>query len=309
MAVTEVITDFTYTYDTIVELAGGGTETNPTEQDVFDTDDQYASSALEVKMGGQFASSNLIIGDASVIELQLSASLQTDNSGSLAKDVLQVSMEGSLAVTNSLVGGALSILELKATGTMHVNPRIYGNASVVEVQMEGSAYVGNNLSMDKELIILSMEGLLVQGVDEEGAPIIIPAPDDGEYPNISGEEYIVLNLRTKAHATYRDGERTAVAKTASMNFGSYTDKAVSDLFLLSRAKGEMEVMVNTKEDVERRYPLTWGETTQASLKNKKLPLGKGLKGANWSISIVVPDESHLEVRGLELFVTDLKRHV
>lgn len=308
MAVTEVQLDFTYSFDTMVELAGAGTETNPSEQDVFETDDANASSVFSLDMSNSLATNPIFVGNMSVIELAMESGFQTFGGGSLDKQVLEVQMEGSLVVVPT---GSLSknVLEIKASGTMYLSKVIKGDASVIEVLMEASGYFGNNLSMDKEVIILSMEGRLIQGEDADGDIVIIPSADDTEYPNISGEEYIVVNLRTKSHCTYKDGERTAVAKTASLNFGSYTEKAVSDMFLLSRALGEVEVVVQTKEDVERIYPLFWGVTTQANLKNKKLPLAKGLRGANWTISIIVPDESHLEVRGIELYVTDLKRHV
>jgi len=307
MAITEVDLDFTYSYDTITELAGEGTETNPSTQNALDYDDEFASSLFDVEMDGQFATVPLLNGDASVVEIQLEAGFQTVTGGALNKQALEVSMEGSLIVQGSGHGKA-SVLEIQATGTMYAGKGMDGDASVVQISMDGSGFISNALNMDKEVIILSMSGLLIQNEDESGAPIIIPADDDTEYPNISGEEYIVVNLRTKSHATYRDGERTAVAKTASIDFGSQTEKAISDLYLHSRARGEMEVLMNTGEDKDRRYPLTHGDTTQASLKNKKLPLGKGLKGTNWSIAIVVPDESHLEIKGIELLVTDLKRH-
>lgn len=282
MAVTEVELDFTYSYNSILGLS----------------------------VGGQHANVPNIDGEASVLQLQMDSGFQSGYTGSLSKGAVEVSMEGSLVVRGSGSGSA-QVLEIKASGTMFTTQKIEGEASVVEVTMEGSGFVSSNLSMDKEVILLSMEGQLLTNwnpdLGDSGGPIIIPADDDGEYPNISGEEYIVVNLRTKAHSTYRDGERTAVAKTGSMDFGTYSTKTVTDMFMLSRAKGDMEVLVNTKEDVERRYPLSHGSTQQANMKNKKLPLGKGLKGVNWALSVVVPDESHLEIRGIELLVTDLKR--
>lgn len=308
MAVTTVNLDFTYYYDSVVGVEGEGTETNPSTQVGLDTLDTYASSVLEMESEGGFATIPLLRGALSLAELAMEGGLQTSSVGEFDKNVLEIQMEGSL-ITQGVGHGSASVLEVQMSGTMYLTKVIKGEASVVEIAMEASGYFGNNLSMDKEVLLLSMEGLLVQGKDEDGDVVVIPSDDDTEYPNISGEEYIVVNLRTKAHSTYRDGERTAVAKTASLNFGSYTDKAVSDMFILSRALGEAEVIVNTKEDVERIYPLHWGVTTQANLKNKKLPLAKGLRGSNWTISLVVPDESHLEVRGIELYVTDLKRHV
>jgi hypothetical protein len=295
MAVTEVPLEFTYSYDTILEFAGEGDETNPSTQVDYDPDMENASSLYDISSDGAFATAPNFNGDASVVELQLESSFQTVFVASCSKEVVEIQMEGSLIVQGK-GEASLNVLEIKASGSMHLTPLMRGDASVVEMTMEGSGFVS-----------LSMSGSLIQGQDESGSPIIIPADDDVDYPNISGEEYIVVNLRTKAHATYRDGERTAVAKTASMDFGTYSQKAVSDMFMLSRAKGDMEVLVNTKEDVERRYPLSHGNTQQANMKNKKLPLGKGLKGVNWALSIVVPDEAHLEIRGIELLVTDLKR--
>jgi hypothetical protein len=307
MAITEVTTDFTYFYDTIVEPTVEGAMPNPSDQDAYDIDDSNASSVLSVGMGNQLATAPLLTGGLSIFELGLEGGFQTDSGGSLNKDVVQLRMEGSLIVVPT---GSLSknVLQVQMQGTMYRTRVIKGDASVVEVQIEASGFTSNNLSMDKEAVILSMTGYMVQGQDEGGGIIVIPADDDVEYPYISGEEYIVVNLRTKAHSTYRDGERTAVAKTGAMNFGSYTDKSISDMYVLSRARGESEVVMTSGENVERRYPLTFGDTTPPNLKNKKRTLAKGLKATNWSVAIVVADESHLEVRGLELLVTDIKRH-
>lgn len=306
MAVTEVPLEFTYTYDTIIELDGEGAMPNPYTQIAYETDASNASSVVDLDMGNQLATAPNFVGDASVVEIQLGGDFQTVYVSSFSKDIVEIQMEGSLVVQGK-GEASLNVLEIKASGSMHLTPLMRGDASVVEMTMEGSGFVSNSLTMDKEVIILSMSGSLIQGQDESGSPIIIPADDDIEYPNISGEEYIIVNLRTKAHSTYRDGERTAVAKTASMDFGTFSQKAVTDMFMLSRAKGDLEVLVDTKEDIERRYPLSHGNTQQANMKNKKLPLGKGLKGVNWALSIVVPDEAHLEIRGIELLVTDLKR--
>jgi hypothetical protein len=306
MAITEVDLDFTYSYGSVQELALEGDETNPSSQVALDMDDSNASSVLNIDLGGLYTTVPTLNGNGSVAQIDVGGELEKGNSFSFSKNVVQVRMEGSLVV-KSKGAASLSVLQLRASGSMFVNPVVQGDASVVEVSMEGSGFVSNSMNMDKEVIILSMTGRLIQGEDESGSPIIIPADDDTEYPSISGEEYIVVNLRTKAHSTYRDGERTAVAKTGSMDFGTYSTKAVTDMFMLSRAKGDMEVLVNTKEDVERRYPLSHGSTQQANMKNKKLPLGKGLRGVNWSLAIVVPDEAHLEIRGIELLVTDLKR--
>lgn len=307
MAVTEVIQDFTYTYDTAIELAGEGEYENPSDQNAYETLATNASSVFDISMENGFATIPVFSGDMAVAEIQMEAVLAVKRGGSLEEGAVEIQMEGSLVTIGY---GALgkNVLQLKMQGTMYRSRVIKGSAAVLEVQIEASGYFGHNLSMDKEAILISMEGRLLQGVDENDNVVVIPSDDDTEYPNIGGEEYVVVNLRTKAHSTYRDGERTAVAKTGSLSFDSYTEKAISDMFLLSRAKGPMEVVVQTKEDIERRYPLQFGETTQSNLKNKKLPLAKGLRGANWTISIIVPDDSHMEIRGLELYVTDLKRH-
>lgn len=313
MAITEVYLDFTYNYEGVVELEMEGDETNPSTQVVYGISDEFASSVANFDIGNEYASSTIIIGDiGSIFEIGIGTGFIVSSVGSLSKNTLEVRMEGSLLTGAGFVGGALDVVEINAVGTMHTVNIIKGDSSVTEIQIEGSAYVRSNISMDKELVLISMSGSIIQGgyVDEGGVfvPDVILADDDTEYPNISGEEYIVLNLRTKAHSTYRDGERTAAAKTATLDFGSSTSKAVSDLFMLSRAKGPIEVIMNTGEDIDRLYQVMYGETTQANLKNKKLKLGKGLKAANWSVMIVVPEDSHLEVRSLDLFVTDLKRH-
>lgn len=307
MAITEVITDFTYYYDTIVEPAVEGAMPNPYTQNAYDTNDSNASSVLSIGMGNQLATAPLLTGGLSLFEIGLDGGLHVDSVGAFENETIELQMEGSLIVVPT---GSLEkdVLQVQMQGTMHRTRIITGDASVVEVQIEASGFTSNNLSMDKEAVILSMTGYLVQGQDESGGVVIIPADDDVEYPYISGEEYIVVNLRTKAHSTYRDGERTAVVKTGAMNFGSYTDKSVSDLFVLSRARGESEVVMTSGENIERRYPLTFGDTTPPNMKNKKRPLAKGLKATNWSVAIVVADESHLEVRGLELLVTDFNRH-
>ena len=308
MAITTVDLYFTNNTGSEVGLGGEGEFDNPSPQVGYDFDPVNQVSVVSIDLESVLATNPIFTGSlGSVLQLEIDTGFQTSTSGSLQKKVVEIQMEGSLVTVPNIAGEA-SALQITAQGTMYATPLMRGDINIFEVQIEASGYFGNNLSMDKEAVVISMEGLIVQSQNEAGEVIVIPAEDDAEYPNISGDEYIVLNLRTKAHSTYRDGERTAFLKTGSLNFGTYTLKSISDLYVLSRAKGAAEVILTTKEDVERHYPLQFGENTQANLKNKKLPVAKGLRGANWTLSIVVPDESHMEIRGIDLFVTDLKRH-
>ena len=280
MAVTTVNLEFAYNTDSVVDLSVGSF---------------------------QLATIPNISASLNLFSIELDNSLLNANVGSLSRNVVEVQIEGSL-VTQGRGFGSLDVLQLTASGIMFTPKQVSGDASIIEVQMEAGGYVSSRQSMSKEAVLISMSGLLVQGVDGNNVIVLVPTEEDADYPNITGEEYIVVNLRTKAHATYRDGERTALAKTASLDFGSHTEKSISDLYLLSRARGPLEVVVNTREEIDRHYPLQFGEMGQANIKNKKLALAKGLRGTNWTISLVVPDGSHLEVRGMTLYVTDTERH-
>ena len=235
-----------------------------------------------------------------VITLSMANELVVLGNATLDKNAVEVTMTGSLAVINTITGRA-EVVQISGSGSMYQSAKLEGAMSVLELSMDGSGHVVNRMDMDSNILLMSMRGVIVQ--DDNNVAI-----DDADYPFIEGETYLVVNLKTKAHSTYKDGERTAVARTASLNFGSFTQKIVGDMFILSRAKGSAEVIVSAGEEKKRHYPLVYGEQTDSGIKSKKLPLARGLKASNWEFEIVVPEDSHMEVRGLDLLVTDTKRY-
>jgi len=254
---------------------------------------------------GQLDLTFALTSSLNVSSITMEAGLATVGGGVLSKRAVEISLEGDLATISTITGGA-EVLLLTGEGTMYSSKSYVGNAEVIKISMDGSGYVGQGtLSLDKELVLFSMEGEIVQAGDQALDP-----GDDLTYPGIllSGDEYIVVNLRTKSHSTYRDGTRAAVAASPEMTFDSYTEKSVSDFYLHARAEKNTNLVVLSGESKERIYPLTYGENTQANLKNRRKPLAKGVRATNWKFTIVVPEDSHMEIRGIDLRVHDLKRH-
>jgi hypothetical protein len=127
--------------------------------------------------------------------------------------------------------------------------------------------------------------------------------------NLPINKTIVLNLRTKAHCTFEEAHLNAWAITGEMNCGSYKNKNISDAFVYGRSASSIDIGIWNDEITRRDYSITYEEAEQANLKNKKVKLSKGLVGTNWQIRFANTDEQFAEVRGVDLFVSELKRHV
>jgi hypothetical protein len=127
-------------------------------------------------------------------------------------------------------------------------------------------------------------------------------------PNAALNNIIVLNLRTKAHSTYLDGDLDAYATTGSLNFGSAKNNNVSDAFLLGRSTDSLEIDVWNDEETKRTYSVDFRNNDVAKLQNKKQPLAKGLTGTNWKFGFKNTNHSYAEVRNVDLFVGELRRH-
>jgi len=181
-------------------------------------------------------------------------------------------------------------------------------ATTYAVSAEGTCYQLQTISLDSEAINIALDGGISASVT-----IIAPDPEEGSDSDVAivfeGDVYIVLNLKTKSHTTYMDGNNNAIAQTGELSLGGSNYKNVSDAYLLSRATGTPELIVKNNEETERTYDISYGEAGQAVLRNKKLPLAKGLRGSNWQFSVVSTEDNHLEVRGIELIVNKLKRRV
>ncbi len=181
-------------------------------------------------------------------------------------------------------------------------------ATTYAVSVEGTCYQLQTISLDAEAINITLDGDISASVT-----IIAPDPEEGSDSDVAvvfeGDVYIVLNLKTKSHTTYMDGNNNAIAQTGELSLGGSNYKNVSDVYLLSRATGTPELIVKNNEETERTYDISYGEAGQAVLRNKKLPLAKGLRGSDWQFSVVSTEDNHLEVRGIELIVNKLKRRV
>ena len=136
-----------------------------------------------------------------------------------------------------------------------------------------------------------------------------PESDNFFADTFSGDLYIVLNLKTKTHTTYRDGSTNALAQTGEIVFGSNHTKNVSEVYLNSRGTDKLKLIVKNAEDTERTYQASYPPDSGPNLKNKKFKIAKGLKGTNWQFTITSSPEGHLELRELEMLVNEFKRWV
>jgi hypothetical protein len=182
------------------------------------------------------------------------------------------------------------------------------DATVLAVTASGLCYQVSNISVDVSALKVGADGTItgtVAIIPPDGTPV---SEDDGA-PILTGNTYIVVNLHTRSHTTYRDGNNIAVARTGELNFSSQNLKNLSDVYLNARVKGDMSLAIKSGEDTLRTYPVTFENTTQANLKNKKVRLAKGLRATTWKLYIISPEESHAEIRSAELVVNESKRRV
>lgn len=250
----------------------------PYEQSGLIADLDEATLSVTGEAGGYVPS--LIVGSASTINLSIS---------------------DFELITIPSISGSGSIVGIRSSASVVVINNIHGNATVTQLKADGTGLLVNTINGEANIFRIEAVGLA------QLYSTVVQAPD-GEYPYISGDTYIVVNLRTKSHTTYKDGSSAAIAKTGEMSFDSFNDKNIADVYLLARATEDVELIVKNNEITERNYPVIFGTTGQANLKNKKVMLAKGLKGQNWQMSVVALDD-YAEVRSIEMLVNELKRRV
>jgi hypothetical protein len=180
-------------------------------------------------------------------------------------------------------------------------------AAAIKLSSTGVVYQIPTISISVNTITISSDGSV------SGSVTVVEPPnssgDGSDAYTFSGEMYIVLNLKTGAHSEYRDGDNNALATTGELTFSSQHVKNVSDAHILSRADGDLRVIVKSGENIERTHDLTFNVDDAGNLKNKKLALAKGIKSTNWQFSVGSPDGDKLEVRSIDLQVNTLKRRV
>ena len=208
---------------------------------------------------------------------------------------------------------------------------ISGGVSALNVQFPSflSSFLSNDISLDASVINISASGICYQvpsikaslsaieitssGEINGSVTIISPdsetGSDNGCAYNFDGDLYLVLNLKTKAHSTYRDGNNNAIAQTGELTFSSQYDKNVSDAYILSKSTGDVRFVSKSGENTERVRDLTFKIDDAGTLRNKKVLLAKGLKSQTWQFSVLSPDSEHLEVRAIDLIVNKTKRRV
>ncbi len=182
------------------------------------------------------------------------------------------------------------------------------DATIFNISASGTVTQVAKIDVDANTLWMESNG------DISGSVTIV-APDSSssstgiDSVTFSGETYLVLNLKTKSHTTYRDGNNNALAETGELVFNSNKMKNVSHVHMHSRASDTVEVILTTDETKERKYKAEFAVGGHANLRNKKIPVAKGIKGTNWQIGILAEDADHLEVRSIDLIVNELKRRV
>ena len=181
-------------------------------------------------------------------------------------------------------------------------------ASVIGLSAEGVCYQLNTINVEASAIKITAEGEVHGSIT-----IIQPDPETGSDAKgaytFEGDLYIVVNLKTKSHTTYRDGNNNALAQTGELTFSSAKDKNVSDAYILARSTGDVRFIAKSGENVERTHNLVFRVNDDGNLVNKKIRLAKGLKAQGWQFSVLSPDSEKLEVRAIDLIVNKSKRRV
>ena len=180
------------------------------------------------------------------------------------------------------------VCEVTASGSCIVVPSINASIVSIETDLEGNVTGQANISITLP--------------DETGS--LLSTSDI-----YTGDLYLVVNLKTKSHTTYRDGNNNAIADLGQLSLGSQNLKNISDLYIHGRSTGTPEVIIKNNEETQRTYPVSFGVNDQAYLKNKKLTLSKGLRGTNWKLSLASKETDHLEVANIDLIVNKSKRRV
>jgi len=181
-------------------------------------------------------------------------------------------------------------------------------AAVIRVTASGVVYQIPSINVSVNAVDISADGTVAGSITIVDPDIEFGSGGDDKYI-FTGDTYIVLNLKTAAHSEYRDGNNNAIAQTGELTFSSAKLKNVSDAYVMSRSDKDVRLVVKSGENTERTYDITFNVDDLGNLKNKKVALAKGIKAANWQFSIGSPDGAALEVRGIDLKVSKLKRRV
>lgn len=181
-------------------------------------------------------------------------------------------------------------------------------ASVIALSASGVCYQVPSINVSASAVNISASGDITGSVT-----IVQPDPESGSEASGSyvfdGDLYLVLNLKTKSHSTYRDGNNNAIAQTGELTFSTQKEKNVSDAYVLAKSTGDVRFIAKSGENTERTHDLIFRVNDDANLVNKKVRLAKGLKGQVWQFSVLSPDGDHLEVQAIDLIVNKTKRRV
>lgn len=229
-----------------------------------------------------------------------------------------VTMSADATMSTSLVGTLVAVPKITSTGDTYTISKVNGLATVPIVKSLGTAYRANSIDgvgliNRHSRLVASLE---VASTNNGLATINLVAANYGLYgtgsvlnPNVALNRTIVLNLRTKSHCEFDSATNDAYATTGELTFGGVKNKNVSDAFIFGRSDDALTFSAWNDETTKRNYTVNYEQHEQANLKNKKVKLAKGLTGTNWQFRFANTNENFAEVRQVDLFVNELKRHV
>jgi hypothetical protein len=261
-----------------------------------------------------FAGSRVLVdGNLSLYNISLAVDIRA-----LDGFATKVSLEATGYQGTYLVGDFTPTLNLTIESDVITRGVIFGDISIPNISAEGIITRSSNVEGDfiiNRLVTLDGTNLTSTYLSFDNNIYVV---DDITSFSILGDAYtaatvfnnnvIVLNLRTKAHSIYREATLDAYAITGELLFGSNKNKNISDAFLFGRSNDAIELTVWNDEEKSRLYVVDYKSGTQGNLKNKKRPLSKGLYGTNWKFKVAKNGSTTAEVRSVDLFVNELKRH-
>lgn len=262
-------------------------------------------------------SPNIIVGQAFAEYVSMEATI----SYALIADVFSVSMTGDAGMSVGIVSYIPELEFISGSGTVITSSNIDGLSDGLSISMSGSMIRTNSIDADitiNTLVSMVGEGSFAQSVIDGDATIFIITAQatvtQGNIPNLGvgvdvlGDTIIVVNLRTKTHTTYISGTNNARATTGILNLGSFKRKNISDVLVYGRADDNGNLVVTTDEVTKRNYPITF-KNCSPNLINKRIKLAKGIAGVGWQLGIENEAQIYNEVRTIDLFVSELQRHV
>lgn len=236
----------------------------------------------------------------------------------LIASVNKVTMVADTGTAFSLTGRCTAIPKINIKSSLTSLNLVNGYLTATNITAAGTATRANMLyGMLTLKRTIRINGLTdPQTISAFNAIISFIKPNFGMHAtafsnaqNSAQNNVVVLNLRTKAHSLYDETTLDAYAITGELLFSSYKNKNISDAFILSRSADEIEFTLWNDEITSRKYVISYESGEQPNLKNKKVKLAKGLVGTNWKMKIANVNQAFTEVRGIDLFVSELKRHV